>query len=176
MTVRPALAALFLVLATGCVNAGDDNTAAPQPAPGRSEAEGGANGAQGDGETQAGEPAPSEDGNTTTARPSAELEGSCKQKPREGEEGQELIARLRVTNTGNLGVVVRVAAQWPLAPDEGVSRWARVRVEQGDTMPVTLRLPVTESVAQEALAAADSGRKCWTRSRVTGAFGMPSDS
>ena len=180
MTLRTALAALLLVLAVGC-NGDGDGVVTPQPQPAQSDQAGGGDGGKG-GEGDSSEPSGAaqedgqDDGNTITANPAAELEGSCKQRPREGDDGQELVARLRVVNTGNLGVVVRVSSQWRLGNEDGISRWTRVRVEQGETLPVNLRLPVSESVAQDALDAADNGRRCSTRSRVTGAFGMPTDS
>lgn len=173
MSHRPARAALLLVLAMGCVNGGD-NPAAPEPAPLQADEATGATGATGAAEATQSAP-PAGDDTTTTARPSAELEGSCRRRPQDGEQGPELIARLRVVNTGNLGVVVRVSSHWPLGADSGASRWTRVRVEQEQTERVTLRLPVSEFLAAQSRAAAAEGRRCFARSRVTGAFGLPSD-
>ena len=166
MHARRALVGLPLILALACSPGGDE--APPQPAPAGSDA------SAGDETPASGGEEPSEEG-VVTGQPSAELEGSCEPKP-QGEPGAEvLVAELRVVNTGNLGVKVQVASRWPINRANGLSRWRRVRVPAGETLDVTVRMPVDEATARGVKRAVDRGRTCTTRSRVTGAFGMPDE-
>lgn len=110
----------------------------------------------------------SEDPNV--AKPAAELEGEC--RPRPTAQG-DLVANLQVVNTGNIGVVVRVATKWPLAGGGGLNTWDRVRVEAGETLPVTLRLRLDRREAQRVATAVNRGRTCNSGRRILGAFGVP---
>ena len=170
MYARRFLVALPLLFAVACVGGGTGGSAGPEPIPGPGDSE--VADAGGSDEEQSSAPADG-DGTTTTAKPSAEVEGSCTKDPQPGEEGEELVSELRVVNTGNLGVVVRVSTRWPIGKEEGVGRWSRVRVQQGETVPLTVRMPVYPSVADGVRAALKDGRRCRVRSSVTGAFGIP---
>lgn len=174
---RQVVVIVPLLLALAC-SSGGENGAAPQPAPGadgnQSTQDGGGNG--GDGGAAASE-TPDEAGNedTVTAEPAAELKGSCTPKPKTVDGVQQLVAELELVNTGNLGVKVRVASRWPINRANGVTRWRRMRVDQGETVPVTIRLVVDETTAKGVRRGISRGRKCTVRSRVLGAYGVPEE-
>ena len=139
------------------------------PGPGEEPTQPSAGGAAG-GETAPAEPegAGTATEDPTVARPAAELQGECRAKPTAQDD---LVAKLRVVNTGNIGVVVRVATKWPLAGGGGLNTWERVRVEAGETLPVTLRLRLDPEEAQQFRTAVNRDRTCHTGRRVVGAFG-----
>lgn len=176
---RFATALLALLLTGACVGGGTD-PAQPQPAPGQngggdeqSQApDGDAVDPAEDGEISA-EPNESEDSGTVTANPAATLEGKCTREPQAGPDGEELVAELDLVNTGNIGVAVRVSCQWPTGKRDGITRWIRVRVEPGETLPVTVRLPIATETADEIRKALEKGQRPRKRQRITGAFGVP---
>lgn len=176
---RLASALLVLLLAGACVGGGT-NPGEPQPAPvqndaGKSETDpAGGDGNNGDGEDTA-SPAESDDPGTVTANPEAQIEGKCTREPQEGAEGEELVSELRVVNTGNLGVAVRISTQWPVGKTEGLTRWTRVRLDEGASEPVRLTLPIDADTAAAVRDAIEQGRRCRVRQRITGAFGMPGE-
>ncbi len=173
MHLRRALAALLLLLAAACTGDGDGRAAQP-PAPDSTDTRAVDTTASDPADTTAAPPA-SEDETTTTAKPDAEVKGRCKRQPQLGDEGEELVANLKVVNTGNLGVFVRVASRWPIDKNEGVARWNRVKIEQGETLPLNVRMPVFPTVADGVRDALERGRPCRVRHRVTGAFGIPGE-
>lgn len=166
MQIRRGIVALPLLVALACTPGG--NTAEPlQPAPGE---QGQASGEQGGGASEA----PAGDaGDATVAKPDAEVQGSCRKRPR---ADNTLVAKLDVVNTGNVGVIVRVVAAWPQVRGGGpggITRWKRVRVDQGDTVPVVLRLSVPAKDATAVREAVRRDRTCRTWRRVVGAYGTP---
>jgi hypothetical protein len=159
MFVRLSASIVALLLALAC-SPGDGSV--PEPAP------------QGDAPSeQAGtsRSADAGDGASVTVQADAQVNGTCRPKPREGKRGQELVADVEVVNTGDLGVKVRIAAKWPQLKGQGVIRWKRVNVEQGDTRALTLRLAVAPAEADSVRQAADEGRMCALTHRVIGAYG-----
>ena len=151
----------MLLLALACSPGGD---AVPQPAP-----QGGApSQPAGDRSDPAGED--TDDADVTVAA-DAKVDGTCNPRPREGKDGEELTADIEIANTGDLGVKVRVAAKWPQPQGQGIIRWKRVNVEQGETRKLTLRLAVGAAEAEAVRTAADQGRTCGLTHRVIGAYG-----
>lgn len=168
---RRALVVVPLLLALAC-SPGDTDQAAPQPAPA---AEGRDGGGQ-DGESTASESADvAGDEGTVTAQPAAELRGECTPKPRTEDGVEHLVAELEVVNTGNLGVKVQVTSRWPINRANGVSRWRRLRIDEGESVPVDIRLAIDETTANGVRRGIEHGRKCTIRSRVLGAYGVPDE-
>lgn len=112
-----------------------------------------------------------EDDDSNVAKPAVELEGECTPRPN---ENNDLVADLRVVNTGNIGVTARVMVKWPQARDRGLTTWQRVRVEAGKTLPLTLSLRMDAKEAKLVDEAIDRNRKCRIGRRIIGAFGVPS--
>ena len=129
----------------------------------------------GDAEPQAGDATGGQDGQPAAlvARPKAELEGRCRPRPRSEGGAQVLAADLTVRNTGNLTVAVRVVATWPQPRGLFLAKSQRLRLELDESAEVTLRLGVSESEARAVERAVARGRSCYTRVRVTKAFGQP---
>lgn len=175
MHLRLSLALLSLLLGVGCVGGGSSpGSSQPEP-PAQVDESDAITAPDEGGGTADTQPSESDDSGTVTARPEAEIEGRCERQPRATDTGEELVADLRVVNTGNLGIVVRVSSRWPLDADGGVLRWSRVRVPEGKSKPLTIALPVDTTVADSVRAAVEAGRKCRVRSSVTGAFGVPGE-
>ncbi len=110
---------------------------------------------------------------SNVATPDAEIQARrCRKKPR---ADGTLVARPQVTNTGNVGVVVRVAAVWPQGRDRGISLWKQVRIDEGDTITVRLKATLPQEHADAVLRALERGRRCYSSRRIVGAFGIPGD-
>ena len=158
MLIRLTTLATVLLLALACSPGAGGEQPAPQAGDGEQ------TDASGDGSA-------GQDPGSVTVKAGAEVEGTCRPKPREGDDGEELIADVEVANTGDLGVKVRVAAKWPQPQGQGVIRWKRINVEQGDTRNLTLRLAVGDAEAEAVRQAVAQGRTCAVSHRVIGAFG-----
>lgn len=172
---RPALVLLPLIFALACSPGGGTDRAAPQPAPGADR--GADDNAQTDGGDGSASDTPAEAGdeNTVTAEPAAQVKGTCTPKPITEDGVDQLVAKLQVVNTGNIGVKVRVVSRWPISRTGGISRWQRLRVDQGETRPVTIRMTVDESTAEEVREGIKRGRRCTIGRRVVGAYGVPAE-
>ena len=169
MHILRSLVLVPLLLALAC----SPGPGQEPPAPGETRGAGnpgGAAGGEGD-EPAASEPddaaAASDDPNV--AKPAAEIEGECRPRPN---PQNDLVARLRVVNTGNIGVNVRVAAKWP-QPNGALQTSQRARVEAGETLPLTLRIRTDRGQGKLVNRAVDDGRTCRVTKRVLGAFGLP---
>ena len=160
MLLRLSAPAVALLLVLACSPGGDN---VPQPAP-----QGGAS------SEQAGGPddnAAGEDDADVTLEADAQVDGTCRPRPRQGANGEELVANVEIANTGDLGVKVRIAARWPQPKGQGIIRWKRVNVEQGDTRSLTLRMAVGEAEAEAVRDAIKLDRTCSLTHRVIGAYG-----
>lgn len=158
MPVKVALVALLIAI-TGCsLGAPGDPPAGPAD------------------DQEAAPPASEEvdDSGAVIARTAMELEGDCSPRPRREDGRLVLAADLEAVNTGNVGVRARIRVSWPRMPFARVTTSRTVSVEQGQTVPVEVRLPVSRGEARDVTRAADRGRQCHVRHRITGAFGAPS--
>ena len=159
MLFRLSAPAVVLLLALACSPGGGT---VPEPAP-----QGGDPSEQADGQ----EDSNGEDGAEATLAADAEVNGTCRTQPRQGNDGAELVADVEVVNTGDLGVKVRIAARWPQPNGQGIIHWKRVNVEQGGTRELTLRLAVGDAEAEAVRDAVKLDRICSVKHRVIGAYG-----
>ena len=159
MLLRLSAPAAVLLLALACSSGGG---AVPEPAP-----QGGDLSEQADGQ----EGSNGEGDASVTLAADAEVNGTCRPQPRQGRDGAVLVADVEIANTGDLGVKVRIAARWPQPKGQGIIRWKRVNVEQGDTREMTLRLAVGDVEAEAVREAVKLDRTCSVTHRVIGAYG-----
>lgn len=146
-------AAVALLLSIGACTSGGGGTPgqAPEPA------------------AQAG----GDDVDSVTVTPEAKLEGSCEPLAQEDDDGRYLAADLVVRNTGNIGIVVAVAATWRQPGRQYVTTSQRVRLDLDQSVPVKLRLDIGKREARRIKRMVDRERPCYVRVRVAGAFGEP---
>jgi hypothetical protein len=124
--------------------------------------------------TPAAAPAPNPEGTTDTSC-DEDLGGSSIYDP------VYLTGEADVTNTGNIGITVRVRMAWHQEAYPDVTAPAKtVRVKPGHTRPVRFRFYVgTYAGSTEALDRSMSwqdshdGQPCHSRARITGTFGDP---
>lgn len=105
--------------------------------------------------------------------PEAELQGSCEPLPKRDDDGHHVTADLVVRNTGNVGVVVRVIANWRQPGGQRLTTSQRLRLEVEESQPVRLRIDIQPSEARAIRRMVRRDRPCYTRVHIAGAFGEP---
>src|SRR5688572_28096858 len=120
-------------------------------------------------------PQETEDDGATVARTEIEIRGRCRELPRQTDEGYVLIANLTAVNIGNVGVNAKVTVTWPRTPRARVLTFRKVAVDQGESAPIKVELPISDVEATGVQNAVGNGRRCTVRHRINGAFGTPTD-
>lgn len=106
---------------------------------------------------------------STTPDPEASVESNCDYLL-DFDSGSKFIAGGTITNTGNIGVVVRFSASWTLLGSTPVRAEKRVRIRPGQEREVQLARPASTSQI-DAHQSADG--KCKADGTIVDTFGKP---